>query len=285
MYYLLGVSVTTATLNGIFLKKGKIGDNSLIFNFNIITSILWCILLFLLNKCTVTINALTLLWGIAYGLVQASFVLFKTLALRSGPVSVTTLIGNSSLLLSIIVSAILWNEKIIFIQCIGVALLIFSIILCTYRKSETVFKANWKIYSFFFAVFSGLVGITFKAFSKSGNTEYTNDMMIIASFIMTVCYLLISIKANSIKPFLNPDSKQNFIFYALLTGLLSCVYNRLNITLSGKIDAVIFFPVFNGGVILLSCVLGFVLCGEKLTLKQTLGIITGCVALCIIGIF
>lgn len=285
MYYLLGVSVTTATLNSIFLKKGKIGDNSLIFNFNIITSILWCILLFLLNKCTVTINALTLLWGIAYGLVQASFVLFKTLALRSGPVSITTLIGNSSLLLSIIVSAILWNEKIIFIQCIGVALLIFSIILCTYRKSETVFKVNWKIYSFFFAVFSGLVGITFKAFSKSRNTEYTNDMMIIASFIMTVCYLLISIKAKSIKPFLNPDSKQNFVFYALLTGLLSCVYNRLNITLSGKIDAVIFFPVFNGGVILLSCVLGFVLCGEKLTLKQTLGIITGCVALCIIGIF
>lgn len=285
MQHLLGVSIITATFNSIFLKKAKIGDNSLIFNFNIITSILWCILLFLLNKCTVTINAVTLLWGVAYGLVQASFVLFKTLALRSGPVSITTLIGNSSLLLSISVSALLWKENITLIQCIGVALLIFSIILCTYKKSESVFKANWKLYAFFFSAFAGLVGITFKAFSKSGNTEHTNDMMIIASFIMTVCYLLISIKAKSIKPFLNPNNKQNFIFYALLTGLLSCVYNRLNITLSGKIDAVIFFPVFNGGVILLSCILGFLLCREKLSVKQILGIFTGCLALCVIGIF
>lgn len=285
MQHLLGVSIITATFNSIFLKKAKIGDDSLIFNFNILSSLLWCVILFLLSKCTVTINALTLLWGIAYGLVQASFVLFKTLALRSGPVSITTLIGNSSLLLSISVSALLWKENITLIQCIGVALLIFSIILCTYKKSESVFKVNWKIYSFFFAVFSGLVGITFKAFSKSGNTEYTNDMMIVSAITMTACYFLISIKNNGLKPFFNPKNKQNFAFYALITGLLSCAYNRLNITLSGKIDSIIFFPLFNGGVILLSCVLGFVLCGEKLTLKQTSGIITGCVALCIIGIF
>ena len=83
------------------------------------------------------------------------------------------------------------------------------------------------------------------------------------------------------------DQKQNVWFYvfAVLCGLLSYFYNRSNMFLAGELDAVIFFPAFNGGVVLLSTILSLCFFKEKLAVKQILGIVFGVVAICIIGIF
>lgn len=66
---------------------------------------------------------------------------------------------------------------------------------------------------------------------------------------------------------------------------MSCGYNRLNITLSGTLDAILFFPAFNGGVIFLSAILSVFCLREKMSLCRTLGIFIGIVSICIIGIF
>lgn len=76
-----------------------------------------------------------------------------------------------------------------------------------------------------------------------------------------------------------------FILYASVSGILSCVYNRLNIYLSGALNAVVFFPAFNGGVIMLSTVLSVVLLKEKLNFRTSIGILLGIAGICIIGIF
>ena len=66
-----------------------------------------------------------------------------------------------------------------------------------------------------------------------------------------------------------------FCIFAVLSGCLSCLYNRLNIYLSGALDAVIFFPAFNGGVIIASTLLGVICLKEKLSRWQTAGIFLG----------
>jgi drug/metabolite transporter (DMT)-like permease len=81
----------------------------------------------------------------------------------------------------------------------------------------------------------------------------------------------------------SPGNRQ-FVLLALVSGLLSCVYNRLNIYLAGNIDAVIFFPSFNGGVIILSALLSVLLLREKLNIKQIFGLLSGAAGICIIGI-
>ena len=75
-----------------------------------------------------------------------------------------------------------------------------------------------------------------------------------------------------------------FFITALIAGILSCVYNRLNIYLSGEITGAVFFPCFNGGVVVLSTVLSIVLLREKLSAMQFIGIALGIVGLCIISI-
>ena len=129
-----------------------------------------------------------------------------------------------------------------------------------------------------------MVGIVFKAFGKSAAPERADDMMFVAATVMLVCYFICSIFTGAFKPETEKSPQGKFMFFALLCGLLSCLYNRLNIFLAGKMAAIIFFPAFNGSVVLLSAFLSVWMCKEKLSAKQKIGILLGACAICIIGI-
>ena len=207
--------------------------------------------------------------------------------MNSGPVSITTLIGNCSLVVSVVVCFILWEEPISLADMIGLALLMLGLTLATYKKSNGTFTKKWAVLSFLFLVLGAGVGITFKAFGKSGGTAHTSDMMIVAAFVMLISYTVICLFVGGFA--LNPTShekkeKRLFIILALVSGLLSCLYNRLNIYLSGVLDGVIFFPSFNGGVVVLSTVVSMIIFKEKLSAKQLIGLLLGISGICIIGI-
>ena len=73
--------------------------------------------------------------------------------------------------------------------------------------------------------------------------------------------------------------KKSALFYALLCGIFACVYNRLNVTLSGALPGVVFFPIFNGSVIILSTLAGLIFFGERLKGSQIAGMVIGVAAL------
>ncbi|MEE1239756.1 MAG: EamA family transporter [Acutalibacteraceae bacterium] len=284
MLYLLLFSIVFASLNSVLLHKAKITRND-IFKFNFLCAAVWCICLFIANGFELQINKSVLLWGIIYGVTQTLFILFKTLAMNSGSVSITTLVGNFSLVISVVFCFIVWGEAISLLDIVGLIFLMVGIILSSNKKSSSASNSKWPIYLVFFLVFAAAVGISFKAFSKTGQSEYAGDMMLVAAMVMLVTYAFICLftrKCNSA----DNGSKINkeFIVYALASGMLSCVYNRLNIYLSATLDAVIFFPAFNGGVIMLSTVLSLILLKEKLDFKTSVGILLGIAGICIIGI-
>ena len=287
MIWLLIVSVMFASLNSVYLHKIKLNNSGLIYKFNLICSFTWCVILFVTNGCKLSITTDSLLFGFIYGISQTLFILSKTAAMNNGPVSVTTLIGNSSLVISILVCLFLWNEPVLVTDIIGLVLLTTGIVLCTYKKSEQKYSKLWKVNVIFFLIFSASVGITFKAFSKYGDYDNAGDMLLIAAIVMTLLYSLICCFISNYKcKNVFTDRKELFMFirYALLSGILSCFYNRLNIYLSGVLDGVVFFPVFNGGVILLSTVLAILLLKEKPLTKQLIGILIGISGICVIGI-
>ncbi|HBL82268.1 MAG TPA: hypothetical protein DD391_06665 [Clostridiales bacterium] len=285
MYYLLGTSILAASLNNILLNKAQITEKSKLFRFNLFGAFMWCIILFVANKGSVHIDSQVLFWGIVYGLTQSLFILFKSAAVGSGSVSVTTLIGNCSLFISVLVSLIVWGESVTVIDVLGLVILLAAIFMCTYKKTNTSYTSKWKYYVFFFFVFAALVGIVFKAFGKMGNLDYCGDMMFVSAVVMVICYSVICLFQGGFKYSSAKKTIKNECFlYAIACGILSCLYNRLNIFLAGNIDAIIFFPAFNGGVILLSTFLGMWLCKEVLAQKQKIGILAGVIAICLTGI-
>jgi len=285
MYYLLGASVIAASLNSVMINKAKVNKKREIFKFNLFSSLVWCVILLIANKGNISINQQVLFWGIVYGATQALFILFKTAAMSSGSVAITTLIGNSSLLISILVSLIVWKERVTITDIAALVLLLAAIGMCTYKKTAATYNSKWKYYVVFFLVFAASVGIVFKAFGKTGGLDYCGDMMLIAAIVMTVFYLfahlIVKRKENETD---DSQRKYGLIVYAVICGIFSCVYNRLNIFLSGSMDAIIFFPGFNGGVVLLSTLLSLLICKEKLSKRQIWGIVIGVIAITVIGI-
>lgn len=61
----------------------------------------------------------------------------------------------------------------------------------------------------------------------------------------------------------------------LLSGLCIAVNNKLNLYLSGVMASAVFFPIVNGGGLVLTTLAAVILFKEKLTKKQIFGIIVG----------
>ena len=287
MYYMLLFSVIAASFNSVVLNKARVRKKEDVFPFNLIVSLIWCIILFIANKGHILVSSEILFWGILYGLTQTCFILFKTAAMSTGSVTVTTLIGNSSLLSSILVSLIIWKEQITAADIIGLGLLAMAIFLCTYTR-DSVKSANhtpsWKYYVLFFLLSAAGVGIVFKAFGKSGNLEYCGDMIFVSSIVMIISNLVICFFTGGLKPQNIAVHSRSFVAFAVLSGILSCLYNRLNVFLTGNMDALIFFPSFNGGVVFLAAVLSALICGERRKIAQLIGLAVGISAICLIGI-
>lgn len=283
MICLLLFSIIFASLNSVLLHKTKITNND-VFTFNFLCAAVWCVVLFIANGFELQINKSVLIWGIIYGATQTLFILFKTLAMNSGSVSITTLVGNCSLVISVLFCFVVWGETISLLDIVGLVLLMLGIILSTSKGSSNASSAKWPLYLILFFVCAAAVGISFKAFSKTGNSEYASDMMIVAAVVMLIAYAVICLLTKKRNTDDGRKISKEFIIYALVSGILSCVYNRLNIYLSGALNAVIFFPAFNGGVIMLSTVLSFILLKEKLNIKTSIGILLGVAGICIIGI-
>ena len=59
------------------------------------------------------------------------------------------------------------------------------------------------------------------------------------------------------------------------SGAVASVYSQINLTLAGKLDSLIYFPVANGGALLLTVLISTTVFHEKLSLKQIAGFFIG----------
>lgn len=289
MYLLLATTICAAALYSIILHKIELRQPRKTFLFNLMTSLVWCVLLFFAGKNQLNFNGQVLFWGILYGMVQASFIFFKAAVMNAGSVSISTLIGSSSIIFSVFVSLVVWKERVSVIQLFGMLLFVIALTLCTYTRSSASMKGRQIIYNLCFFFFSAGVGLVFKAFSKSNITEQTDTMMLISAIVMTLCYTIMYLftkRTDNVDAlFKSDDSKKKFLIYAIISGFLSCLYNRLNIHISGNMDAIIFFPGFNGGVLILSTILSHFVFREVLAKRQIFGLAMGIFAILVLGIF
>lgn len=273
-----------ASLNSTLLHKIPDRARKNVFLFNFWCSAEWIVLLSLFTRGSLHITADVLFWGIFYGITQVMFLFFKTCAMANGSVTLTTLIGNCSLILSTAAGVLIWQESVRATQIVCIALLVASVILCTSVKAKTEMSKGWKLYCVAFFVCAAAVGIIFKFFSYSAGAAYANDMMLVAACTMSVLFLLLSFVKRTDGEHTLRLRLGKSIWIMVLCGIFSCVYNRLNIVLSGALPGAVFFPSFNGGVVILSCLMSVVFLKERLVLRQIVGLVLGTCAIIAIGI-
>ena len=289
---ILAVSVIFAALNNIFLhlyNEKKTTCN--IFAFNALVCLIWVVILFIIGGGIGSMSVTTLLYGILYGITIALFLLFKMSALGNGPVSITSLIGCCSLIIPTLCGLIVWEESFNILQIFGLIFLFVALYLCVDPKSNVKISKKWIFLCIAFFLCAGANGTIMKAYNKTDVNSEINSMMIITSFTAFIVFALIYLstglyrvkRGQSFIVAENMTAIKRSAIFIILCGIVSCGYQRLNMFLTGVLSALIFFPVFNGMVIILSCLSGRILFKEKLSKKQLTGIIVGMFSIMLIG--
>lgn len=283
---LLSFSILFAVINNLlfhgFKNRGLRGMGDILL-FNALLSAVWILILSVLNQGT-RISVQAWIWGIIYGSVTAAFLLCKMQALATGSVSITSFTGCSSLLISTAFGVIYFKETVSPIQIAGVIILLFALFLTlTNSKQESAddkkASKSWYIWCFLFFICSGATGIIFKLHQSSSARDAVNQMMLAASVTSTVLFLISSLLVQWKTDKTLPCIKSPAWVYVITCGIVSCGYNRLNISLSGKLPSIVFFPIFNGSVILFASLFAAIIFREKITIRQTTGIAIGTFAL------
>ena len=68
---------------------------------------------------------------------------------------------------------------------------------------------------------------------------------------------------------------------AIFSGAALGMIHSLNLYLSGALPSIVFFPVVNGGLILMTAMVSVVVFHERLKAKQIAGLIMGVIIICV----
>lgn len=287
-YLFMSISILLSVANACLLRKYadvNRKNNYSPFLFNAGVSLVWIVILcvcFALSGTAFSTGALV--YGAVYGVILCAFLLFKTQCMAEGPVSLSTLIGSCAFIIATWFGVVYAKESVNRFQLIGMFMLLVSLVLCVNpKKSTEKLTAKWFLYCLGFFLAGGFVGILYKLFGKSDAKGDVDAMMLTASLVSAVLFAAVGYVKEKSKGTNNILPKKSAILYILLSGVASCAYIRMNLSLSAVIPSVIFFPVSNGGMVIFSTIAGKLLFKERLNTIQIAGIVIGCIAVVITG--
>ena len=144
---------------------------------------------------------------------------------------------------------------------------------------------KWLVYSGLSFVFWGLVGICQQVHQNSDYAGEINEFLFWSFVMMTILFgVLYFVLGNKEKECDGYALKSKASLLVMISGVLIGVVYKINLYLAGVMDGVVFFPIVNGGVLLLSSLCAMIFFREKLNLKQKIGMLIGVASVCILGI-
>lgn len=252
-----------------------------IFTFNTVNALV-CALVLLLWGGFGTTSLYTVLLGIVFGLVTTVQMIAMLKALEIGPMSYTTIIVSCSTLISALSGAIFWDETLAWAHIVGLILMLISFYLSIEKKeNEKKSSTTWLVLCLIAFCATGTIGLMQKIHQTSEHKGELNSFLIIAfltSFVASISMLLYTRHKEGTLTFrfTKPDRK-TALLYAIMVGAGTCaaINNKLNLFLSGVIDTAVFFPIVNGGNLVLTTIAAVIVFRERLTKKQWVGVAAG----------
>ena len=257
------------------------GALSPLFFFNTVNAIV-CALVLLLWGGFGTTSTYTVLLGIVFGLTTTAQMIAQLKALEIGPMSYTTIIISCSTLMSALSGALFWDEKLAWAHIVGLILMLVSFGLSIEKKEEEKKSSTlWLILCLVAFLATGMIGIMQKIHQTSAHKAELNSFLIVAfltSFVASFSMLLYTKQKDGTLSFRfkKPDRKALLLIGIMMgAGICAAINNKLNLFLSGVIDTAVFFPIVNGGNLVLTTIAAVVVFRERLTKKQWIGVVAG----------
>lgn len=287
LYILLFISILTETVKNIFsnhFSKTRLNTFADAIFFNIICSvgsILFCVFLPLEKG----ISAYSCFMAFLFSLTTTGSLLFSLLAMKTGPMSYSVLFSYLGMVISTVFGIVYFKQNISVMQIVGFILMLITFYIGTDAKKNEKISVKWLFYAFMSFVMCGLLGII-QLLHQSSAFAHEINIFMLYSFVFSLAlslFVFMFLKKPERKCSVKLI-KSNIPFIGIVSGVFYGAVNVINLYLSGKMPSIIFFPVVNGGVLILSSIAAITVFREKCTARQTIGIITGIVAVCLLGI-
>ena len=268
-----------ACLLGTIIRKfytDKTGGNlRRIYLFNIITSLLTCLILLVWGGLG-SVSWFTLLLACLFGFITVAQTVFQLKALDAGPMSYTTVICSFSSLISALSGAMFFGETLGIMHIIGMVLMAGSFLLAVEKKDgqkDTSFR--WLVFCIITFFCTGGIGIMQKLHQSSAYSHELNAFLVIAFGFSSVASLPLMLAAP--KGDVKQDKKTAWLLIGslIVCGVCIALNNKWNLYLSGVMESAVFFPIVNGGGMVLNTLAAVLFFREKLTWKQWVGIVLG----------
>lgn len=282
--WMIVISLAVALLGNILKKyytNNASGGLTAVFLYNAVVGIVSAIVLLLWGGIE-RVSLFTLLLGLIFGLVTTLQTVTMLKALQVGPMSYTTLITSFSTLIPTLSGALFFQERIEIAHIIGIVLMLVSF-LCAVEKSadEKQMSVKWLLFCLIAFLCTGGIGVMQKIHQSSVYKEELNAFLVIAFAVsFLIASVLTFVFSNKEQTALLPKTEKGKLNWFLLGGVVlsgGCVAvnNKLNLFLSGIMDSAVFFPIVNGGGLVLTTLGAVLLFKEKLSKKQWCGVVIG----------
>lgn len=255
-------------------------DNALYtFGTSLVTTVI--LLAFMLAEGFKGISTFTLLVALAFGVTTAlkSIIYIKTLSL--GPLSFTTIINSSSSIIPVFYGLFL-GQSITIWQIIGIAFMMVSLFFIVEKdKDNRKASIQWLIFALIGFFLGGLIGILQSTHQTSFFRFQINEFLLITFGMSVVVSLvdLIYLRSKGVHSTKNPAINKGRALTLVLGGFGCAFINIVNLYLSGVFPSTLFFPVINGGTLVVTVVVSFTFFRERLNRRRLLGMILGVISL------
>ena len=287
-YILLAISLFAGLAYGLCRKYGMekyifCPRDTYLFNVisGTVTTVLIAVMMAIRGEFSQMPSFYTVLLGTVFGIVTVLSAIVNMKALGIGPMSYTSVICSCSMIIPSLFG-LFRGESLSLIQDIGIVMMLLCMILSVGgKKDERAANRLWFFLCLLAFFLVGSIGIMQQIHQTSPYKSELDAFLLIA-FLISSAYALICFlfcrRQETAKP-VRLSSCKPFFFLALLTGAGVAACNVINLYLSGVMPAAVFFPVVNGGGLILSALSGIILFRETFSAKRWTGLAIGTCAI------
>ena len=217
----------------------------------------------------------TVISAFFYAAVVFSLQSLSVAAMRVGSMSLTAICVMYGMIIPALAGPLFWQEPFGLLQAVGIGMMLLSLWLLNGRSGgdRKGFSKLWVILAVLCFVLSGMAGVMEKIHqSTDGRAEKAAFVLVACLFMFLFSLVLTAIsrkKGGGVSRF------RPIAVLGTLAGAVVGAYSIVNLTLAGGLDSIVYYPVANGGAMLLTVIVSALIFREKLDRLKFLGVLIG----------
>ena len=244
-------------------------------------SVLFALVVFVItSKGDLHFTAEILPYCLGFALSYSLACIGSFLAIKAGPLSITSLIVQYSLVIPTFYGLLfLPGETASVTLIVGLVLLFVSLFLVNMegtKKEEKKMTLKWGIYALLAFLGNGICSAVQKAQQIKFEGQYKSELMIIA---LAISVLGIGAAALITERKQITANLKTASYWYIICGLANGLVNLFVLILSNSLPASVMFPIISAGGIIATAIIAVFFYKEKMSKQQIVGFVLGTVSI------